>query len=193
MTVLFAFEALVLALSLYQVFAPGRRRLIYGSPRFSGGFGVGLSIALMVITIHSVNAGRASARALASVIDLYPGSSFTTVPSIAGVNAVGAASSRLAGDSASASRHFEASRKAALHPRVMLIADVHDSLSAVVSFFRAAAERGGWRPLPDETLESPEFVNMAFVRGEQKLSIGVSEEWTSTRIFYELEPPPAPR
>lgn len=192
-TLLIAVEALMLALSLYQVFAPRRRWAIYRDSRIGGGFGLGLSIALLVVTIHVLNVGRATARTLASVIDLYPGSSYTTVPSIAGANAVGAASAAHAGDSASARRYLEASRKAALHPRVVLIADVHDSVSVVVRFFRAAAERRGWSPQADQTVESPEFVNLVYVRGEQQLTISVSEEWTSTQIFYTLERAPPPR
>lgn len=193
MKILLACEALLLLGSLYLIFARRSGRVLYPDPRLTGGLGVAVTVVMMSLTVHSLNARRASVRALASVIDLYPRSSFTTVPSLAEAHGIVAVTAGLAGDSASARRNAQAMREAALHPEPrMWIAEVHDSVPVVVRFYRAALERGGWSPRPELSAETSDFANLVYVRGAQQLSIGVSLEWTCTRIFYTLEPAPPP-
>lgn len=191
MTVFFL-GALLLLVALVLVFSPRDKRTIYLEPRLTGGAGVAVILVVMSLSVHSMNARRAAVRALATVIDIYPRSSFTTVPSLAEAHGLVAVAAALNGDTAKANRNMRARKEAELHPVGMWIAEVHDSVPVVVSFYRAAAERGGWSPLPELSSQSAGFANLAYVRGAQQLTIGIMEEWTCTRIIYTLEPAGSP-
>ena len=173
---------------LYLIFGPRGYSLHAVEARLSGGLGVALMVVMIAFTLHALRRERSEPRTLAELaIEPYPGAQYSYVPSGAEVHGLRAVMEGFRGDTAAANRSLDQARTAAGGEPRTWMAESKDSVSTVARFYRAAAERGGWVPVPQLSVDEPDVAHLGFTRGAQKLSIAMLSRPDGTRILYTLD------